>query len=148
MSTRKIQKQVWEGALTAHTPMRTPDVWRKEDVIHGRGRFGTQFSVYLKPPNPQFPWPSLVFSINNARGNCYAQFTDITELRRFANLLLEAADEVEPSYLVQAELAGDLSIKIEAAQREMQAQREKLRLVSQLAEQMNGSDGEDDDDDE
>ncbi len=143
---RAIQKQVWEGALTAHTPIRTPDVWRKEDLIKGRGRFGTQFSVYLKPPNPQFPWPSLVFSINNSKGNCYAQFADVTELRRFANLLLEAADEVEPSYNLQAELAGDLAIKIEAAQREMQAQREKLRLVSQLAEQINGSESDDDDD--
>ncbi len=147
MPKSNLPKQVWEGALTAHTPIRTPDVWRREELIHGRGRFGTQYSVYLKPPNPQFPWPSLVFSINNSKGNCYAQFADVAELRRFANNLLECADESESSYNLQAELAGDLAIKIEAAQREMQAQREKLRLVSELAGQLNGDESDDEDDD-
>ncbi len=147
-SNKGIEKMVWEGALTPSRFIRTPDVWRKEEVIHGRGRFGTQYSLYLKPPNPTFPWPSLVFSINNAKGNCYAQFADVAEVRRFANHLLEMADEVEPSYNVQAELAADLSVKIEAAQREMQAQREQIRLLQQVAGSANGSHEDEDDDDD
>jgi len=143
-----VQKMVWEGALTPARFTRTPDVWRREEVIRGRGRFGTQYSVYLKSPNPTFPWPSLVFSINNAKGNCYAQFTDVTELRRFATHLSDMADEVETSYTMQAELASDLAVKIELAQREMADQREKLRLVKNIADQMNGSGDDDDDEDD